>query len=141
MTTSILVVSPSVTDPDTIRSALAQQESVRIVVVSSYGEAVIALARDSFAVILCDACFSHTCWKDLLGQIAFLSNPPPLILMSVVSRVPLWAEAMRLGVRDVLAKPLDPVEVRRVVSRALSPMHTQGLAAERESALPEWAVR
>jgi DNA-binding response OmpR family regulator len=74
-----------------------------------------------FAVILCEARLN---WKDILSYLAEVLDPPPLILTSRMDER-LWAEALNLGSWDVLIKPFDRTEVRRVVTSAL--YHRSGL--------------
>ena len=49
--------------------------------------------------------------------------PPLLIVISQLADEHLWAEALNLGVYDVLAKPLDDIEIVRVLSLALNHRH------------------
>ncbi len=53
-------------------------------------------------------------WKEMLAQLALLTNPPFLILTSRLADEYLWAEALNLGAYDVLVKPFDSKEVGRI---------------------------
>ncbi len=97
----------------------------------NYREAVTALCRDRIAVVLCECDLPDGKWKDLLSQVAPMSDPPCLIVTSRVADERLWAEVLNLGGYDVLAKPFDAQEVRRVVALACehwSRQHSPGVA-------------
>jgi DNA-binding response OmpR family regulator len=57
-------------------------------------------------------------WRNFLDGLAGMDRPPRLIVMSRLADERLWAEVLKLGGYDVLAKPLDGVELRRVVGTA-----------------------
>jgi len=68
-------------------------------------------------------------WKDVLGLVSGMADPPPLIVVSSVADDRLWAEALNLGAYDVLAKPFDAEELVRVLQSAWDRGRT-GSAAE-----------
>jgi FixJ family two-component response regulator len=47
-----------------------------------------------------------------------LQQAPPLIVMSRLADEALWADVLRQGGFDVVSKPLEKIEVRRVFSGA-----------------------
>lgn len=57
-------------------------------------------------------------WKGVPHAIRGFSEPPSLIVISRLADNRLWAEALNLGVYDVLAKPLVPGEVACVLTSA-----------------------
>ena len=57
-------------------------------------------------------------WKDVVNAIDGLREPPLLIVISRLADDSLWAEALNLGVYDVLAKPLVQAEVVRALTSA-----------------------
>lgn len=69
-------------------------------------------------MVLCECDLQPGTWKDVLEQISLIPDPPILIVTSRLADDCLWAEALNLGVYDVLAKPFDKDEVFRVVSLA-----------------------
>jgi DNA-binding NarL/FixJ family response regulator len=125
---SLLIVSPNPGDVNEIRLALADYEFAPVAHADSYHEALRMLGKRRFSLILCDAGLSRTCWKDLLSQISLFTDPPPMVLMAPLEPESLWAEAISLGVRDMLAKPLDDDEIQRIVVAAMP-------AAMKQSAL------
>ena len=70
------------------------------------------------SVVACERELPDGNWKDLYDLMSGLRNPPPLIVLSRHADEFLWAEVLNLGGYDVLAKPLDPNEVHRVVNMA-----------------------
>jgi DNA-binding NtrC family response regulator len=75
-------------------------------------------ARTGTAVVVCDRDIDSTVWKQLLGQLAAVADPPMLIVTSRCPDERLWAEALNLGAHDVLAKPLDSWELTRTLHSA-----------------------
>lgn len=57
-------------------------------------------------------------WRSVLAGLARSSPAPKLIVTSGLADDALWAEVLSLGGYDVLAKPFDTEEVRRVVGFA-----------------------
>jgi FixJ family two-component response regulator len=49
-----------------------------------------------------------------------LPNPPLVIVISIHADEYLWVEALNVGAHDVIAKPLDALEVTRVLTAAWS---------------------
>jgi DNA-binding response OmpR family regulator len=63
-------------------------------------------------------------WKDLYCALLALTAPPVFIVTSRLADERLWAEALNVGVYDVLAKPLETSEVNRSLS--LAALHCPG---------------
>ena len=70
------------------------------------------------AVMLCERDLPDGTWRELWEQVRGQDVPPSLIVASRLADDQLWAEVLNLGGYDVLPKPLDPVELRRVVENA-----------------------
>lgn len=141
---AILLVSPALEDHAFLRALLATA-GCKLYMALTYREAVSILCRDRIAVIVCEQDLPDGKWKDLLSQIAPLTDPPCLIVTSRLADELLWAEVLNLGGYDVLAKPFDANEVFRVVSLACEHWereHGRGYAAgwqkppAREEAFP-----
>ena len=81
-------------------------------------EAVTAIAEQDPDTVVCEANLPDGSWKDLLKALSRRVNPPYLIVTSLLADEHLWAEVLNLGGYDVLAKPFDAEEVRRVVGLA-----------------------
>jgi len=96
----VLVVSPQRSVIDVAVSALARCPR-SITGVQSYRDALYVLVNKHIAVLLCDDNLPDGSWKDLLGQIAMMPEPPRLVLMAETSDRALCAEAINLGFHDV----------------------------------------
>ena len=72
----------------------------------------------SMPLVICDSDLKPGTWKELLEEVVDMSQVPVLIVSSHIADRHLWAEALHLGVRDVLARPFDENEVIRTVSLA-----------------------
>src|SRR5690348_6855180 len=59
------------------------------------------------SVVITEADLPGATWRDVLGAMSFLPNPPLLIVTSIHADEHLWVEALNLGAYDVLAKPFD----------------------------------
>jgi hypothetical protein len=69
------------------------------------------------SIVICDADISGA-WREISERVSLLPDPPLLIVTSRVADERLWAEALNLGVWDVLAQPLDRVAVTRSITVA-----------------------
>jgi DNA-binding response OmpR family regulator len=67
------------------------------------------------SVVLCERDLRPGSWTDVLSQLNGLRHPPSLIVTSRLADERLWAEALNLGVWDVLAKPFQRTEVLRSI--------------------------
>ncbi|HLH42803.1 MAG TPA: response regulator [Bryobacteraceae bacterium] len=115
----ILCISASLEDHDALRRILAEP-GWRIISANSCQQAIQCLCRDRVEVILCDANLPDATWRDILSQIADLTNPPALIVAGGEPDVDLRAQVRALGGCDVLAKPLSQEQARSVLYAALN---------------------
>ena len=126
----ILSVSPFREDHDGLH-AIVEPLNVLMSEACSRRDALLSMASRRFDVILCEA-LSH--WQDILSYLAEVLEPPLLIVTTGMDER-LWAEALNLGVWDVLVKPFNRAEVRRVMKSALLRLHTEPPAARHRSEL------
>jgi DNA-binding response OmpR family regulator len=84
----------------------------------SVDSAMSLLENGSIPVVLCEGEPGQESWKALLERLPQLAQPPFLIVGSRAADDSLWAEALNLGAYDVLAKPLEPIEVMRALNLA-----------------------
>ncbi|MBZ5581431.1 MAG: hypothetical protein LAQ30_04355 [Acidobacteriia bacterium] len=80
--------------------------------------ALTVLQKSRIPIVVSERDLPPGSWKDLLDHSTHLEVPPLLIVTSRVADERLWAEALNLGAWDVLRKPFDAQEVRRVVEGA-----------------------
>jgi len=104
---------------------------------SSLQASLPALDRGNIPIVLCDRDHDPAAWKRMLERLAFLPDPPCMIVTSRLADERLWCEALNLGAHDVLAKPFDAAEVTRVLSHA---WHRRGQAVVRGAAAPVLAL-
>ena len=83
-------------------------------------DAISELARRAFDAVVCDADHSKEFWRRLLQVTAEVASHPRVIVLSRLADERLWAEALNLGAYDLLMKPLDSAEARRVLTLATS---------------------
>ncbi len=70
------------------------------------------------SVVICERESVSCSLTEVVQEIATMRHPPCLIASSRLADDRFWSEALNLGAYDVLAKPLEPVEVIRIVSLA-----------------------
>jgi len=94
------------------------------------------LSSGSVQTVIADDNLPDGDWRRVLTHIRSRPRPPKLIVASRLADERLWAEVLNLGGYDLLAKPFDADEVRRVVSltrppkvRPIEPVRSQPAAA------------
>jgi DNA-binding NtrC family response regulator len=92
-----------------------EESHTRCTLARSYREAVTALGRDSFALVLCDERLPDGCWKDVLGRIAVLTEAPRLVMMASEPSEALYGEALNLGAWELLVRPIRRDEALRII--------------------------
>jgi DNA-binding NtrC family response regulator len=85
---------------------------------STLESALPVLRANPIPIVLTERDLAPGSWRDLLDEIATYSDPPLLIVASRFADERFWAEALNLGVFDVLAKPFAIEEVRRTLALA-----------------------
>lgn len=78
------------------------------------------------SLVICEKDLPDGTWKDVFREARGLDNPPPVVVVSRLADERLWAEVLNWGGFDVLLKPFEPSEVRRVMGMALR--HTPAYA-------------
>lgn len=111
----LLAVSSNPKDPEILESNL---KGWRVHRAATCTDAVSKLTESACDVILCDNNLPDGGWRDLLARLEALNTARPLIVMSSAADESMWAEVLRDGAFDLLAKPLENEEIRRVVSSA-----------------------
>lgn len=84
----------------------------------SLDQAMPILRKGGVSVVLCERDLQTSTWKDLVGALALLTDPPYLIVTSQQADDRLWVEALNLGAYDVLQTPFNAAEVSRTLSIA-----------------------
>ncbi|MBK5293422.1 MAG: response regulator [Acidobacteriia bacterium] len=116
-TVVVLSVSPLEETHSRLRSVL-QHTNWAMIESHECCEAIQVLHQNSLAVVVCERDLPDGTWLDLLNQAEALPSPPLIIVTARDADEQLWGEVLNLGGYDVLPKPLDSVEVTRVISLA-----------------------
>jgi DNA-binding NtrC family response regulator len=111
----LLAVSSDPQDPEVLETNL-KGWSVRRAV--SCTDALSMVRQSACDVIICDKDLPDGGWRDLLAGLGALKNALPLVVMANAADESLWAEVLRDGGFDLLAKPLEHGEVCRVLPSA-----------------------
>ena len=127
----VLSVSPIEEDHTALERIL--RSPWQLSTTETLSSALTHIALREFAVIICEQKLVSGSWKDVLNHVRSVPHPPLVVVTSRLADERLWAEALNLGAYDVLAKPFDATEVRRVVGLAgarwqsdrLGPVHRQ----------------
>ena len=108
------------TDSESLRSLaeILATEDCSVQPAASCNEAMQAIRDNSPAIVACEGELPDGSWRDVVARVHDLAAPPPLIVMSRHADERLWAEVLNLGGYDVLAKPLERIEVARVMNAA-----------------------
>src|SRR3974377_2422858 len=97
-----LLISP-VEEDYTILSALFQHHEWTLHVTSSLSSASPLLKDERTSLVITERDLADGDWKEVLEAIHILRKRPLLIVISGQADNHLWAEALNLGVYDVLA--------------------------------------
>ena len=113
----VLSISPNSEDHVMLRRVLSGLPC-EISTVANCRQAAAQLSRGRISVVFCESLLEDGTWKRVLDQIGRCSSPPLLIVASRQADEHLWAEVLNLGGYDVVAKPLNPREVRHILTTA-----------------------
>ena len=113
---AVLCVSPN--DEDCASLEHIFKSDWTVIASATVASALSVLREMPIPIVICDCDIWSGTWREMLDHIAFLPDPPLLIVTSRLADERLWAEALNLGAWDVLAKPFDKDEVKRIVSIA-----------------------
>ena len=113
----ILSVSSIADDHKTLRRIL-KHSKWHVAGATTCTEAIAHLTWHRVPIVLCESALPDGSWKDILDQVAQYPEPPTLIVTSRLADDYLWAEVLNWGGYDVLAKPFNEGEVRRVIEGA-----------------------
>jgi two-component system, NtrC family, C4-dicarboxylate transport response regulator DctD len=131
-----LLVSPAEEDHETLEHVF-DLHGWSLQVVSCLDSAAALLGENSVSVVITERDLPGGSWRDVLRTITALPRPPLVIVISQMVDDYLWAEALNLGVHDVLAKPLVHAEVVRVLASAWIQANPEGTSALLKTAVKE----
>ena len=113
-----IVLSVSANDDDCGSLEHILKSSWAVIGTATVVSALSLLWETPIPIVICDCDVLSFTWGELLDRISLLADPPLFIVTSRLADERLWAEALNLGAWDVLAKPFDAEEVKRIVSIA-----------------------
>lgn len=112
-----LLISPIDEDHNTLKDIFGDQ-SWTLYATKSIESASAILQETVTSVVITERDLSVGNWKDVLKVLHLFTDPPLLVVSSLYANAYLWAEALNLGVYDVLAKPFNKTEIIRVCHSA-----------------------
>ncbi len=111
-----------VVDDDAVLRRLVSDQVARMgfdaTPAASGEEALDALGKSDFDVVLLDIRMPGMSGLDALREIRKLEEPPEVIMLTADTSLPTGIEAMRLGAYDYLTKPATLDEIETVVRKA-----------------------
>lgn len=93
--------------------------------VSSYDEAIAAIAQENFDLIISDIVLQGASGIDLLRQVKDLGKTCPVVMITGYPNIETAAEAVRLGAFDYVPKPVKKDELLKIVALALEKQELQ----------------
>jgi two-component system response regulator PilR (NtrC family) len=114
---AVLSVSPVQDDRSSVQSILSHS-NWRLYDADRLASALAILRENDIGVVLCECDLEPGTWIDMLERLRYLRDAPALIVTTRQADDQLWAEALRLGAYDVLAKPFDQRGLMSSISRA-----------------------
>lgn len=116
----ILSVSPLAED-HVIVKAVFDSALWRIYEAESCEASLRILSTTPVAAIITNDCLPDGDWLRVLAYAHSQPCPPHVIVASRLADDQLWAKVLNHGGYDLLVKPFDPSEVRRIVSQVCAP--------------------
>ncbi len=92
----------------------------RLAIARSSSEAVQLLRQRPFPIVLCDRDLPGEDWRAVVSTIAAMPAVASVLLASPVVDEYLWAEVIKHGGYDVVAKPFEAEQLQRTVTFAWS---------------------
>ncbi len=112
---SVLIIGPMEEEGD--RSLLARLRW-RWQRIRDFAGAALLLRDRTPRLVICEQHLPDGSWKDVVDMANGLPCAPPVIVTSRLPDERLWMEVLNRGGYDLLAKPFDGAEVRRVTDSA-----------------------
>jgi two-component system, NtrC family, response regulator HydG len=119
-----------VVDDDPVINALVkatlEQDGHAVITVTSSNEAVQWVVRDDFDVVLTDLAMPELTGIELCERVLGARPDTAVILVTGHATMQAAVASMRVGAYDFVTKPVDPVDLRIAVARAVQKRHLQG---------------
>lgn len=111
-----------VDDEEGIRRAIGkflQSRGFEVVAAPSGGEALEALARQSFALMLCDVRMPGLSGVEVVPRALEIDNELAIMMLSAVNDAETATDALTHGALDYLMKPVELADLDQAIARAL----------------------
>ncbi len=117
MTATILLVDDEITALHNITSYLTSS-GYETIGVPTLSEAKENIAKGKADIIILDVHLPDGYGTDLLEEMAYMMNRPPVILITGYGDIEMAVEAMKNGAHDFLQKPLNLNQLEKSIQRA-----------------------
>ncbi|MHB8771245.1 MAG: sigma-54-dependent transcriptional regulator [Syntrophales bacterium] len=118
----ILVVDDEQSHRIMLRAVLSA-EGYAVTEAADGTEAVAAVGKEAFDVILMDIRMTNMDGIEALGEIRKISPQVPVLIMTAYASVKTAVEALKAGAFDYLTKPLDVEELKILIDKAMDHYH------------------
>ncbi len=126
--TSILIVEDDITYAMMLKTWLGKQ-GFNVASASNIARAQKYIEAENVDLILSDMRLPDRDGTDLLRWLAERDLPVPLIIMTGYADIQSAVQAMKLGARDYVAKPVNPAELLKKIQEALQTARPQATTA------------
>ena len=126
--TSILIVEDDITYAMMLKTWLGKQ-GFNVASASNIARAQKYIEAENVDLILSDMRLPDRDGTDLLRWLAERDLPVPLIIMTGYADIQSAVQAMKLGARDYVAKPVNPAELLKKIQEALQTARPQATPA------------
>ena len=126
--TSILIVEDDITYAMMLKTWLGKQ-GFNVASASNIARAQKYIEAENVDLILSDMRLPDRDGTDLLRWLAERDLPIPLIIMTGYADIQSAVQAMKLGARDYVAKPVNPAELLKKIQEALQTARPQATPA------------
>jgi len=113
----VLSVGP-VAETHSVLKRILQSTNWNIHPAESRRDASEWMRQHPVGVVICEDQLPDGSWRDLMQDLAESPNHPYFIVTSGSGGRRLWMDVIEAGGFDLLAKPFDTLEVRRVIALA-----------------------
>lgn len=117
--TSILVVDDEVSLRNTFRTFLTRAGYENVRTVASFAEAVSAVGRETYDLIICDIVLESHSGIELLQKFNEMGVTCPVVIITGYPQVETASDAVRLGAFDYLPKPVEKETLLKTARLAL----------------------
>jgi len=115
----LLAIIPETEDAEQLRR-IAGELGWSVAIVNTPAQAIARLQAEPVTAAICDQDLPEEDWRVVINRIAALPKSPCVLLASRVMDQYLWNEVIQCRGYDVVSKPFQSAELRRVVAFALS---------------------